>query len=174
MKFLPSFLMLIACFLQINTLFAQQLPIFTQYRESHGYINPASINSDFLTSEYNMNFGSSYRQQWAGVTGSPTDILLHGEYLKKSRSNFHLLIGGTFLKDETAPISVTLEQVRIASVMADDPFYGAFSVGISAGAAQYRLDLNKVVFVQPNSFTPSPLQGLYADFAQANRSQRLF
>jgi len=45
---------------------AQQLPIFTQYRENHGYINPASISSDYMTYYHNLYFGAPYRLQWAG------------------------------------------------------------------------------------------------------------
>ncbi|MFT5165953.1 MAG: hypothetical protein ACI8P3_001184, partial [Saprospiraceae bacterium] len=42
---------------------AQQLPLFTQYREQAGIINPAAVHSDYFIYEHNVAFGGSYRKQ---------------------------------------------------------------------------------------------------------------
>jgi len=60
---------------------AQQLPLFTQYRENIGIINPAAFNQDFLIYENNLSFGASYRRQWVGLESGPQTQTIRGEYL---------------------------------------------------------------------------------------------
>ncbi len=84
---------------------AQQLPIFTQYREYQSFINPAAVSSDYFTYEYNLSFGASYRRQWLDFNDSPRNLFVRGEYVGKTQGKAHLIAGGYFLRDDTHPIS---------------------------------------------------------------------
>ncbi|MDQ3015999.1 MAG: type IX secretion system membrane protein PorP/SprF, partial [Bacteroidota bacterium] len=63
-----------------NEMKAQQLPLFTQYREFQGIINPASISHDYLFWEgYTTSFGISYRNQWSKIKGGPVTSTIRAE-----------------------------------------------------------------------------------------------
>lgn len=126
---------------------AQQLPLFTQYREYNGIINPASINSDYFLDDYHASFGASLRLQWVGVSRRPTTPLIRGEYFHKNRkSNFHLLTGGWLLNDQTGPTSTTNLSGRIAVLGSAYPEKGGFCAGLSMGGGQFRLDATSIDF----------------------------
>ncbi|MCB0584360.1 MAG: PorP/SprF family type IX secretion system membrane protein [Phaeodactylibacter sp.] len=116
----------------------QQLPIFTQYREYHGYINPAAVNSDYLLYEYNSALSVSYRQQWEQVEGSPRNLFVKGEHLFRGPGSFSLLGGFTVIRDEAHPFSFTGTYLRLAACLAKDPYAGAISLGFNLGFVQYR------------------------------------
>ncbi len=124
----------------ISTIQAQQLPIFTQYREMHGFINPATINSDYFMYEYNMYIGASARTQWIGFEDGPKTQLLKGEYLFTGSNTVGLLAGGYIINDQTDPFGMTGVYGRLAGIVTDDPYYGGFSLGLSFGAVQHRVN----------------------------------
>jgi len=123
--------------------FAQQLPLFTQYREYHGYINPASLNSDYFTYSYNFSVGISHRQQWSGYEDGPSTQVIRGEYIHDSGGAFGLVTGGYLLNDKTDPMGFTGIYGRIAGLATSDPEWGGLSIGVSFGAVQYRVDASK-------------------------------
>ena len=67
---------------------AQQLPLFTQYREQIGIINPAAIQGDYFIYEHNVSMGGSYRRQWVGLDNAPTTQTIHGQYMYAERGGF--------------------------------------------------------------------------------------
>jgi len=73
-------------------LFAQQLPLFSQYQDNYIAINPAMVSRDYLINEDNLSFGASHRNQWTDLQNSPKTQLIRGEYMYEG-SGFGLLTG---------------------------------------------------------------------------------
>jgi type IX secretion system PorP/SprF family membrane protein len=135
--------------LLFSMLQAQQLPYQTQFRQMYAYINPAAISSDYFLYEYNASINTSYRLQWAAQPQTPRTFHLSGEYIHdrdRRDAGFNLAGGAMLLRDRVGPLSLTGAYARIASLFANDPYFGAFSVGFSVGAAQYRLLKDRIVW----------------------------
>ena len=76
LPFLPViFVSLIACTLQ-----AQQLPLFSQYREYQGLINPGSVTNDYLTIGHTKAVGLSHRRQWKDIPNGISTQLARFEW----------------------------------------------------------------------------------------------
>ena len=69
---------LVCALLFCSTLVAQQLPLFAQYRNASGLINPASINAEYFLYEYDLNFNASYRSQWQQQPETPRTMQVTG------------------------------------------------------------------------------------------------
>ena len=123
---------------------AQQLSLFTQYRENAGVINPAAVESDFLAFGQNLNFGASYRAQWVGLDNAPTTQTVRFSYLNTEYSGVSFMAGGHLFNDQTGPTGFTGFYGRIAGVLSQDPEFGGFVVGLSAGAVQYRVNSSEI------------------------------
>ena len=134
-------LLLVVC---SQTLSAQQLPLFTQYRSNQGLINPASINGDYFVNGNNLAFGASYRKQWGILEAAPTTQTLHGEYFQPSTGAFNFLAGGYLMSDQTGPTGFTGIYGRFAGVLADNPKYAGLSLGLNLGVVQYKVDGNMI------------------------------
>ena len=141
---LPIFVLL-TTFLQ-----AQQLSLFTQYRENATIINPAALESDFFAFGQNLTFGASYRAQWVGLDNAPTTATVRGSYLNKDGSGASLLAGGYIINDQTGPTGFTGIYGRVGAVISGDPEYNGFSVALSGGYVQYRLDASEITLRDPN------------------------
>ena len=135
---------LIFCCMISFPLFSQQLPLFTQYRDNQGVLNPASVSSNYLTNQEHGTFGASYRKQWVGLNGSPTTQVLRGEWLSTSSRSFNMLTGGYIMNDQTGPTGFTGVYGRFGAVLSEDPEEGGFAVGLSLGAVQYRVNVSKL------------------------------
>jgi len=118
---------------------AQQLPLFTQYREYQTILNPAAVGSGYFAMDQNLTFGASYRNQWTGLDNGPTTATLRGEYIYEN-TGFSLLSGGYILHDETGPTGNTGIYGRVGGVISPDPYYGGIAVAISGGIVQYRVN----------------------------------
>ncbi len=130
---------------------AQQLPLFTQYRENISIINPAAFSQDYLVYEHGISFGASYRRQWTGIDTGPRTQTLRGEYIFSELGNFGLAAGGYLINDKTGPTGLTGLYGRIAGIITDgDPWFGGLSVGLSAGAVQYRVNVTEIRLREPN------------------------
>jgi type IX secretion system PorP/SprF family membrane protein len=131
---------------------SQQLPYQTQFRQFYQYINPAAISSDYFLYEYNASLNASYRLQWTAQPQTPRTFLMSGEYIhnnsrrRRGDGGFNLAGGAMLLGDRVGPLSLTGAYARIASLFADDPYFGAFSAGFSFGMTQYRLLHNRIVW----------------------------
>ena len=75
---------------------AQQLPLFTQYRENATIINPAAMESDFFAYGNNVTLGASYRAQWVGLSGAPRTQTIHTGLLADGTAA-HCLLRTTFV-----------------------------------------------------------------------------
>ena len=125
---------------------AQQLPLFTQYREHSVLINPAALDADYIAFGNNVSFGTSYRKQWTSMPNSPVTQVVRFNYLNDDRRGVNIMVGGHLQNDQTGPTGLTGIYGRIAGVISDDPDFGGFSVGLSFGAVQFRVDPTKVFF----------------------------
>lgn len=139
MKYLKDSLFLLLFTLSLNSLKAQQLPLFTAYREYHSFINPASLSPDYLTQESNFKVSASYRSNLSDIEGAPQSAFLRGEYLLKTKNSFNLVTGGYLLNFNTNPIYNTGLYGKVGALFSKDPYFGTFSVGLTFGALQYRL-----------------------------------
>ena len=134
------------CFFISYTAFAQQLPLFTQYRDNQGVLNPASISSNYYLNQENITIGASYRKQWATLNNSPTTQVLRGEWITSNNRSFNLLTGGYIMNDQTGPTGFTGLYGRIGALLSEDPEQGGFAVGLSLGVVQYRVNVSKLRF----------------------------
>ncbi|PHN04950.1 PorP/SprF family type IX secretion system membrane protein [Flavilitoribacter nigricans] len=123
---------------------AQQLPLFTQYRENATIINPAAMESDFFAYGNNVTLGASYRAQWVGISGSPRTQTIRGSFLSMGGAGVNLTAGGYLINDVTGPTGFTGFYGRVGGVLGADPEYSGLAIGISGGMVQYRIDANKV------------------------------
>ena len=133
----------IALLLCCQILAAQQIPLFTQYRQNIGMLNPAAVSNDYHVSQHRLSFGASYRTQYVDFEGHPVTQTIRGEYLHDT-GGFGLLSGGYLVNDQTGPTGFTGAYGRIAGIITDDPEYGGLSVGLTAGIVQYRVKASEI------------------------------
>ncbi len=129
---------------------AQQLSLFTQYRESANVINPAAMESDFLAFGQNLTVGASYRTQWVGLKNAPTTQNVRVSYLNKEYSGVTFMAGGHLFNDRTGPTGFTGLYGRFAGVLTSDPEYAGLSIGLSVGAVQYRVNASEIFLRDEN------------------------
>ncbi len=144
-KLLPIFYFLLFFYLLAN---AQQLPLFTQYREMHAAINPAIMADQVLNGGYQAYVGASVRNQWVGREGAPRTQMVHGEWLTDGRRGFGALIGGHIINDQAGQLGYTGVYGRIASTWyanPRNPEEAGFSAGLAIGIVQFRVSLNDVI-----------------------------
>lgn len=123
---------------------AQQLTLFTQYRDNASILNPAAVESDFLAFGQNISFGASYRAQWVGLQNGPRTQTLRGSYLHTGGSGVSFMTGGFVMNDQTGPTGYTGLYGRIAGVVSSDPEERGFVVGLSAGLVNFRIDASEI------------------------------
>jgi type IX secretion system PorP/SprF family membrane protein len=133
-----------------QSLFAQYVPVTSQYLFNGLVINPA-----YAGSQDALSVSLSHRSQWVGFDGAPNtqNVSFHGPL-----KNENIAVGGMFYRDA---IGVTVEnafygtyayRMRVSE--------GFFSLGLSAGVSMFNSDWTKVPVTDPNdpSFTvPSPV-----------------
>jgi type IX secretion system PorP/SprF family membrane protein len=150
---------------------AQQLSLFTQYRENIDIINPAALTTEYLAYDQNVSFGATHRKQWTDFPGSPTTQTLRGTYLYKEPGTFNLLTGGFVINDQTGPTGFTGVYGKIGGLITGDPYYGGFGLAISGGFAQYRVNASEINLreegdilgeTNQNIWSPDVGFGLYA------------
>lgn len=141
---------------------AQQLPMFTIYRDAWNVLNPAFLSNNYLVNEQNMSVGASLRKQWWGVEDGPQTQLLNWEYV----SDEHPITTGAFLVNDKS------------GVFGQTGFYGQFayriemgrrnkqsiSAGLHAGMVQYRAKLSEIDWKDNGDHTGENDYLLYPDF----------
>jgi type IX secretion system PorP/SprF family membrane protein len=128
---------------------AQQLPLFAQYREAHGFLNPASLYCDYLLYDTRTAVGASMRSQWVGIKDNPKTQLLHGETL----TDGGLLTGGYIINDQVGRVGTTGIYGKAGFVISSDPEVLGLSLGLTAGLVQYRIKTDNL----PEKFAIDPL-----------------
>lgn len=111
---------------------AQQDPLFTQYMNNPGLINPAYAGSSGA-----MNLKGMFRKQWMGMDWSPTTTTLS---FSSPLTKYDVGLGATFLDDQIGPMHQT-------GLYADYSRYFRFSekrnlaLGLKAGFNYYDINL---------------------------------
>lgn len=125
---------------------AQQLPLFTQYSEYQGIINPAAVNYDYFNDGFGTSFGVSYRDQWIAAPDRPRTIALRGEQIYAPRRGMSFIYGGYVLHDQVGVFKNTGVTGRIAAMFrfaGSSLDEGAFSIGLNTGFYRYQTDLTE-------------------------------
>ncbi len=139
---MKNIIILVFFVLANGCLFAQQLPLFTIYRDQWNVLNPAYLSNNYLVNEKNMSVGASYRRQWAGIEDGPQTQVLNWEYVHEE----HPITTGAFVVNDRA------------GVFGQTGLYGQFayrmelgrrtkqslSIGLHAGMVQYRAKLRDI------------------------------
>lgn len=123
---------------------AQQLPLFTQYREYSSSINPAAVSSGYLNFGQQGVVGLSYRSQWTDIASAPRTTVLHGSYFIDDLSGVNWILGGHVMNDQIGPTGFTSLNARVAAVISGDPAYGGISIGLNAGTKQFRINAGEL------------------------------
>ncbi|MCB0609033.1 MAG: PorP/SprF family type IX secretion system membrane protein [Lewinellaceae bacterium] len=147
-----------------GTVSAQQLPLFSVYRDQSGVLNPASISGNYLLNEMNYSIGASYRRQWMDLKDGPNTQVVNFEYIPKERDE--LITGGHIIRDQTGKIGQTGIYGRFAyRLELGRRVDHALSIGIGAGLVQYRAKLNDIRFAEPEISDLDKPNVLYPDFS---------
>jgi type IX secretion system PorP/SprF family membrane protein len=123
-------------------LMAQQLPLFTQYREMQGIINPAAISRDFIRFKHKFLIGTSYRRQWIDAPQAPATLMAHVEWLKPM-GNTHLISGLYVVDDKVGKESTTGFNSRLGVLISDNPQDYGFAMSLNSGVVHYRVRLSE-------------------------------
>jgi type IX secretion system PorP/SprF family membrane protein len=128
LKYSFTILLLVMSFLG----FSQQDPLYTQYMNNPGLINPAYAGSKGAT-----NISGSFRRQWVGMDWSPmtTALVVHSPF-----RSYEVGLGLTLIDDQIGPVHQT-------GLYADYARYFTFrkghnlSLGLKAGFNYFDLNL---------------------------------
>jgi len=143
---------------------AQQLSLFTQYRENATVINPAAMEADFLAYGHNLTFGASYRSQWVGIPNGPKTQTVRVNYINTDWTGVTLTAGAHLINDQTGPTGFTGFSGKLGGVIGSDPEFSGLSFALTAGIAQYRIDADKIKLRDPNDVIGSQDQNqIYPD-----------
>lgn len=150
---------------------AQHLPLFTQYRDQIGILNPGAFSHDYLVHEDPLSFGLSFRRQYVALESGPITQTIRGEYFWETGGNVNMVFGGHIVNDQTGPTGFTGAYGKVATVISGDPYFGGISLGFNFGMVQYRVnaselqlrDLNDLVGMSDQSkLFPDIGVGIYA------------
>lgn len=136
-------------FFTISSSQAQQLSLFTQYRENATIINPAAMESDFLAYGQRLTLGANYRSQWSDIEGNPTTQSIRFSFMGDNRGA-SLFGGGYLMNDQTGPTGFTGLYGRFGAVISGDPEYSGLAIALSGGIVQYRVDADEIALRDPN------------------------
>jgi type IX secretion system PorP/SprF family membrane protein len=127
-KLMLSLALLLSCF---ENLFAQQDPLYSQYIN-----NPLVINPGYAGLTNNLNTAVSYRQQWAGLEGSPQTFNFNGHIsLLKNTMGAGLIV----LSDRIGS-NIVNEALAIYSYRIKLDREKTLSFGLQTGIANYQFN----------------------------------
>lgn len=140
------------CFLLtiLSQLSAQQLPIFTQYNEYRGIVNPAFVPYEMFEENYRTSMGVAYRDQWLNIPDRPRTAALRYEQLNNNDRGIKLLYGGYFIHDQIGVFQTSDLKGRVsAQIKTRDDHDGktVFSSGLLLGASRLQVSLADIAFV---------------------------
>jgi len=136
--------------------FAQQVPIFTQSRENDNIVNPASVTRDFVVRGSRTSIGATYRTQWVDLEGAPNTQSLRFSHFIEDKS---LHIGANILNDKSGLFSNTGVYVKGAYQLDIGGYQNSkLTVGLTAGAVQYRIGRDARLFDESENFNDNGAQ----------------
>ncbi len=152
---------------------AQQLPLFTQFREHHVFINPGTPHTDYITPDYyyNNTIGFSIRRQWVGLDDAPTTYTFRYERIFTDYEPKPML-GLSFIHDQTGPTGIKGGYLR-GGLGVQLGHNASLHSGISVGLVDYYFNPGNDILsnnIDPDIFKESRLyldlnMGIYLKFA---------
>lgn len=148
MKFKHTYLF-ISFFQLINLGYSQQDPQYSQYMFNQLVINPA-----YSGSRNALNILTDLRQQWVAMPGAPQTGCLsaHGPL-----PSLNMGVGGHLVYEKIGPANWAAAYTDIAYRLKLGP--GKLAIGVSAGAVNYNLRTNELVFKSPGEVLPNQYPG---------------
>jgi len=147
LKVFTLLLLLIIC---CTGIYSQQLPIFTQYSEYGGLINPSYIPFSQYHTEHKTALGAAYRDQWTQLPDRPRTLAVRFESSTNYSRGVNLIYGGYILKDQIGVFQTTEVQARVGGFFRttnERNKKSGISIGLNFGAGQYRADLADLAYV---------------------------
>ncbi|MFZ1228444.1 MAG: PorP/SprF family type IX secretion system membrane protein [Saprospiraceae bacterium] len=133
-KLWQGFMIIMLIMIGSQSIFAQQLPLFTQYREVQGLINPASVNHDYFLEHYNVSAGATYRSQWNDIAGHPVTSAVRAEYIiVPEKTTFSLLTGAYYLSDKAGLTNKQSAYLRLGTIYSQNPANSGIGIGMNLG-----------------------------------------
>ena len=130
-------------------LFAQQMPLFSVYRDQWGVLNPAAVSNNYLLNKRTMSVSGAWHAQWWNMPVSPRTQALSWEMVAEEQNS---VFGAHIVNDQTGAFSQTGAYARFAyRINMGNRTEQSLSIGLSAGAVQYRADLTEIEFPDPGS-----------------------
>lgn len=143
-------------FIQQNTA-AQQLPFFIQNENT---FNPSFISSDYFKYNLPTQVGIRYRYQWAAIEGAPHTMNAHFSHFNE---DYNVLVGANFLNDQTGPTGLTGIYGKTAyAIQASRQVL--ITVGLTGGIVQYRINGDKLNFLEPGEIENGGITKIFPDF----------
>ncbi len=128
-----------------SALWAQQLPLYSQYMMNPFLLNPAITgNVDYIPVRLTA------RQQWAGIDGAPSTQAISGHMLLANKS---MGVGGYIFADRFGPETKVGLQANYSYILELASWDAKLSFGISFKAFQYSLDYAKMTEIDPDDAT---------------------
>ena len=136
---------------------AQQLPFYTQNQDTY---NPALINADYFKYDLSTQAGIRYRYQWTRVKDAPRTLNAHFSHWNE---DYNLSVGGNIVSDQTGPTSFTGIYGKAAyGIQASRNVL--IAVGMTGGIVQYRINGDKLNFLEPGEEQNGSLTKIFPDF----------
>ena len=146
------------------TVFAQQLPIYSQNQDGNYFTNAAQFAEDWRKNDLATSASLSYRAQWVKVEDAPRTLLGQVNHFNE---DLNLILGGTIIQDQTGPTSFSGVYLTGGYAIKLTREW-QLAMTLSAGMAQHRIkaaDLNFLEqgdIAQTNTTKIAPDVGLAA------------
>ncbi|MBK9335836.1 MAG: PorP/SprF family type IX secretion system membrane protein [Lewinellaceae bacterium] len=142
--------------------FAQQTPLFSVYRDQWGVLNPAALSNNYLLNKRTMSLSGGWHVQWWNMPESPRTQALSWEMVAEEQNS---VFGAHLVNDRTGAFSQTGAYARYAyRINMGKRTAQSLSIGLSAGAVQYRADLSEIAFPDPGNVPVDNLRSIRPDF----------
>ena len=126
--------------------YGQQYVDFLQIKNDLVVANPAAPATEYLRFGLTQSVSVVYKDQWTQFEDSPKTYALQYRMVHEPQN---ISLGVTILKDDTGAISNHSAQGNFAyNMILDRDRKQILSLGVSAGLAQYRIDLSEINFAQ--------------------------
>lgn len=156
--FIPLLVMVIT----LTEIKAQQLPIFSVYRDQWSIFNPAVLSNNYIINDRTTTLGTTYHIQWWNLSSSPRTQLINWEQIKE---DYNIIYGGQLVNDQAGKLGQTGVYGRFAyHIDLGRRVEQAFVIGLHAGLVQYRAKLSEINFPDPTTAPGLDDKLLYPDF----------
>ena len=129
----------------------QQLPLFTQYAEYKGLIDPSFIPYEMYAEDYKVATGLAYRDQWVQIPDRPRTAVFRYEGITDKKNGVNIIYGGYFLHDDIGIFasseikgriasSITLKKTRYTKTL--------LTAGVNLGLGLYQVNLANAPYIE--------------------------